>query len=148
MFQVMRDLQKELLVTDSIVYADDRNLMNLSEASAQVDITYIHSTGSPLGLVLNLLKCVIRRVVAISAYTNGGAKRPSLSRILPPPRVELDYTPLPTDLPIKVLGSGVHWTDGARLEIAARASETHSVTKSFSEMIKGGSTTKKWRVSH
>ena len=87
MFQVMRDVEKELLVTDSIVYADDRNLLNLSETSAQADITYIHSTGQPLCLVLNLLKCVIRRVVAVSSYTRGTAKRASLTRVLPPPRV-------------------------------------------------------------
>ena len=85
LFQVMRDLGKELLVTDSIVYADDRSLMDLSEASAQEDTTYIHIAGPPLGLVLNLLKCVIRRVVAISSYTSGTAKRASLTRVLPPP---------------------------------------------------------------
>ena len=86
----------------------------------------------------------------MSAYTSGSASRVSLTRVLPPspPRVELDNTPLPTDLPIKVLGGGVHSTDGAKLEILARANETHTVTRSFSEMIRGGSMTRKWQVSH
>ena len=51
---VMRELEKGLLVTDEIVYADDRSLANLSETSAQVDMNYIHSTGPPRGLVSEL----------------------------------------------------------------------------------------------
>ena len=50
----MRDVEKELLATDSIVYADDCNLVDLSEASAKEETTSFHTTGPPPGLSLEL----------------------------------------------------------------------------------------------
>ena len=47
LFMAMGILHKELLATDSIVYADDKNLSSVFAASAESDITYTHSTGTP-----------------------------------------------------------------------------------------------------
>lgn len=80
-----REMESQLLPTTDITYADDRNLFNLSEKTAQQDVDYTAVVGPLLGLILNTIKCVVRVIVADSAYTRGTAKRTELHRILPPP---------------------------------------------------------------
>ena len=58
------ELEALLLPTRDITYADDKNLFNLAENTAQLEVNYIHETGPLLGLILNRLKCVARRIIA------------------------------------------------------------------------------------
>ena len=64
----LRVLQRVLLPVEEVVYEDDKNGLNLADTSAQRHIDYTAESGPALGLVLNLAKCVVRRIIAISAF--------------------------------------------------------------------------------
>ena len=115
-FDEKSNIESELLPTKDITYADDKNLFNLYESTAQREVHYVHETGPFLGLILNRLKCVVRRILANSAYTDGTAKRTHLHRVLPPPAIYIGKDRMPTDLPLKIFGGGVSCQAGASTE--------------------------------
>ena len=80
----LRELERVLPSEEEVVDADDENGLNLAETSLHRDIDYTAESGPALGLVVNSAKCVVRRIITISA-SFGPANRASLHVNLPPP---------------------------------------------------------------
>ena len=145
---LIAQVEKSYLPLRNITYADDTNLLSLSELTATREVSLIHSVGPRLGLVLNLLKCVVRRILADSAYFRGTATRSTLHRVLSEPCVWAGDSKLPTDLPLKILGGGIHLKSGAMAEIMSRGNETRAALRNLNEMIRGASMSRKWMLRH
>lgn len=144
--EAFRRLEAILIPLKDVTYADDKNQFHLSEATAQRDADYIHQVGPPVGLVLNIAKCIARRILADNAFTRGESSFPSLNCKLGPPDISLGGVRMPTEGDLKILGGGVFGSPAAMPEIRRGQAEAHHVTRELRILTRGGSMHRLWMM--